>query len=388
MAAPVSAIVVGAGPGGLAAALALLGAGLRVTVVERAPALVPLGAGLTLFPNGLRVLDRIDDGLGAAVASVGCECREVVMCDDLGAALHVSRPTLRERFGFGMINLRWSDLTARLAARLPADALRLGVAVAAAEPRDDGVLVRFADGSSERVDVLVAADGVGSSLRPLVVDDGPPVYTGHASWRLLLPPRPDLLPPHRAAFYMARPDQPRRSVGLFDLGARLFVSAGALASVAPAGGPGARERVLAEFRGFAGEIAALFEAADDDAILERPLWDRPPARALVRGRIALLGDAAHPVEPSLGQGANLAFEDAWVLGRALAGVAAGDVPAALAAYERERLPRIAVVQAMSRRRSEASYEADALASARAALERLQGDPGAFEAWLYGYPPAS
>ena len=172
-----------------------------------------------------------------------------------------------------------------------------------------------------------------------------------------------------------------------NLGEHLFVSASAAAPARPADerGVGAQTRALAEFGAFAPEIAAIFAAASDATILERTLWARPPARALARGRIALLGDAAHPVEPSLGQGANLAFEDAMVLGRVLTDVAAADVPAALAAYERERLPRVVMVQAMSRQRSEAAFEADALAEARGALARLQGEPGALEAWLYGYP---
>lgn len=385
MSAPLSALVVGAGPGGLSAALALLGAGLRVTVVERAPAMVPVGAGLTLFPNGLRALDRIDPGLGAAIADAGRECRVVWIRDDLGALRDESRPTLRERFGYGLVNLRWSDLTARLAARLPPGVLRLGVALQRAEDRDDGAACELSDGTSERVDLLVAADGVHSSIRRLILDDGPAIDTGHLSWRILVPPRPDLLPPHHAAFYMPRPGQRPRSVGLFDLGEHLFVSASAAAPARPPGerGAGACARVLAEFESFAPELVALFADASDATILERTLWARPPARALARGRIALLGDAAHPVEPSLGQGANLAFEDAMVLGRVLAG--AVDIPAALAAYERERLPRVVMVQAMSRRRSEVAFEADALDGAREALARLQGEPGALEAWLYGYP---
>jgi salicylate hydroxylase len=145
-----------------------------------------------------------------------------------------------------------------------------------------------------------------------------------------------------------------------------------------------KSRVLEVFAGWAEPVQGVVEATDANDIVERPIYDRPPLQTWSQGRVTLLGDAAHPVVPVLGQGANTAFEDAWELGECLAH--APSIEAALARYENSRIQRTQVIQARSAFQGARSYDADAETFLRGVTQQAQMNQSEFEEWLYNYKP--
>jgi 2-polyprenyl-6-methoxyphenol hydroxylase-like FAD-dependent oxidoreductase len=335
------ALIIGGGIGGLATALSLRKAGLTVEVFERAPALEEVGAGIALWANGLRALDRL--GVGEAVRAAG-------RLHDGGAIRSANGRVLLDLAGFslpggegggwlGCMTHR-ADLLSVLADAVGASTVHTGREFQRLELRQDRVTAAFSDGSVAEGDVLVGADGIHSEVRASLQGPVPLRYAGYTVWRWV------------AAF-----DEARVLTGeTWGAGARFGqaalpgnrVYAYAAADAAPGGRGAAGERRELErlFGSWHDPIPALIEAADPEAILRHDCYDMRPLRAWGSGRCTLLGDAAHAMTPNLGQGACQALEDAVVLGRCVA--PGGDVSAALRAYERERRRRTARFQNRSR----------------------------------------
>lgn len=176
---------------------------------------------------------------------------------------------------------------------------------------------------------------------------------------------------------------------LVDVGAQaVFWSAGMLgAAPTEPGAPAAiHARVLEAFRDWPNPVPAMLAATDPHAIIERPLVDRPPLTRWSVGRVTLLGDAAHPMVPALGQGANTAFEDAVELAHCL--TTAPSIEGALTTYEAGRLPRTQVIQARSATQGSRAYDPDSERYLRGVAEQAQIGQDAFEQWLYGYRPGA
>ena len=340
------AIVIGGGIGGLCAGIALRRAGLAIVVCEAADAPREVGAGLALWPNALRALDRL--GLGGAVRALGTpDWRSGGIYDRRGAPLAIaSMRAIAARFGSPPLIVHRAEFQATLADALGRDHLLLGARLLRFAAGDDGaVTAHFADGRAVRGELLVGADGIRSIVRRPLAPDAAPRYAGYTAWRAIVP------------FDHARVATWGESWGR---GARFGVAPVGRDRVyffatanAPAGGD-RREllvdhqvALLERFGDWHAPIPALLAAAEPTAILRNDIEELPTLRAWGSGPVTLLGDAAHAMTPNLGQGACQAIEDAVALGDSLAG--GGDIATALRRYEAARRPRTATIQRLSRR---------------------------------------
>jgi 2-polyprenyl-6-methoxyphenol hydroxylase-like FAD-dependent oxidoreductase len=340
----VRVIVVGGGIAGLSAAIALRRTGNEVVVFERAPRIDPVGAGITLFANAMRALDRL--GVGEAVAARGAAATRSAILTWEGRELTRVPSDLLE----GTIALHRADLQAELAAA--GGDVRLGVEVAAVEQGADSVVAVAADGGEERADLLVGADGVNSVVRRAIADV-PIRYAGYTAWRGVSPAPVE-------AGRLTESWGVGERFGLVDIGRGLtywFATKNA-----PEGEPdepqGRKAEVVRRFAGWHEPIATVVEAADQSVILRNDVYYLEPLLRWSDGRVVLVGDAAHATTPGVGQGAAQAIEDAVVLADRLA--RSGDLAAALAEYGAIRRPRADAVLKMSRRADKAAQLANPL----------------------------
>ncbi|MFH8370110.1 FAD-dependent monooxygenase [Streptomyces sp. NPDC018031] len=337
------AVVIGAGIGGLTAAAALHHQGWTVTVLERAAALAPVGAGIALAPNALRALDTI--GLGDDIRALSAWQGDGGVRAPGGRWLSRtdSRAAAR-RFGGPLVLLHRATLIDLLLSRLPAGTLRTGSPATPAEAGGTGrpALVTTPTGEIG-ADLVVAADGIASPARRALFPGHPqPAYAGFTTWRMVVPGPDRPFAPHETwGRGMMWGSQPLKD-------GRVYAYAGA---VVPAGGraPDERAELLRRFGDWHHPVPDILAAADPATVLRHDVHTMAvPLPAYHRGRTALLGDAAHAMPPSLGQGGNQAVEDAVVLAHRLAAPGA-TVPDALAAYTRDRLPRTTDVTRRSAR---------------------------------------
>ncbi|RKH14471.1 FAD-dependent oxidoreductase [Corallococcus sp. CA047B] len=327
-------LIAGAGIGGLTLACALHRAGLRATVLERADALRQVGAGITVQMNASLALRRI--GLCDAVVAEGARVDETVLFDAKGARLtRMDVGALQRELDAPMVAVHRARLQSVLRAHVgPEDTVRLGVAVTGFQ--DDGarVTASLSDGTTVSGDVLVGADGLRSAVRTGLWGQQPTRYSGYTSWRGVCPAA-DLV----STGHLSETWGPGARFGIVPIGhGEVYWYATLNAPAGTEDAPGQTLAVLRErFAGWHAPIAALLDATSPDRVLRTDIHDRPPLRHWSRGRVTLLGDAAHPMTPNLGQGGCQAIEDAVVLAECLA--APGPVEDALRAYEARRVTR-------------------------------------------------
>jgi 2-polyprenyl-6-methoxyphenol hydroxylase-like FAD-dependent oxidoreductase len=324
----VRVLVVGGGIGGLATAIALARAGHEPLAFERASALEAVGAGIALSPNAVAALERL--GIADEVRRRGHAPRHAVVLNRRGQVLSELPYATR---GWEMLGVHRADLQEALVAALPAGALRLGSACTGFERRDDRVRVELAGGGREEGDVLIGADGIHSVVRSGLFGDEALRYSGYAAWRAVSERLPAVSEDRFSESW-----GPGARFGLVPIGdGRLYWF---VAEDAPDGSP-APDRPLEDLRRRLADwhdpIPAVLDATDESTLSRTFVYDRRPSKRWGEGRVTLVGDAAHPMTPNLGQGAAQALEDAVVLGRELSD--GGDPDAALRRYERRRLRR-------------------------------------------------
>lgn len=339
------ALIAGGGIAGLATGIALRNAGHEVDVFERTPDLREIGAGLMMWPNGTRALHAL--GVDARATPV----KRITLCSWRGRRLtEAPVDSMVERYGSEIAFIHRADLQAALAAALGRDALHLGGEVADFAEGHDRVEVRFRDGGVASGDLLVGADGLRSAVRRRLLGDGEPVYLGSTIWRGIVSGEGLGLRPGSGINWIGRGSE----FLAFYLSGNLVYWAGVTKE--PQGGrpgpEGHKHDVLDRFRSWVEPVPALLAATPEAAILRNDMYDRPPAKRWSRGRVTLVGDAAHPMTPNQGQGACQALEDAVAIGRSLHG--ASEPIGALGVYERERLRRANHVVRMSRQASRAT----------------------------------
>lgn len=330
-------VVVGAGLGGVAAAVGLHRLGHEVTLFERGAELREAGTGIVVMPNGLRALDELglaEDIRGHVPHATGGGLR-----DWRGRPLLVTDLTRAQQVIGTPVMIDRAELHRALRAPLPADVVRTTTPVERLEPGASGVTV-ISDGNPvARADAVIAADGIGSRLRGQLFPGHPGLRrTGRMDLRGMLPRPADLATDLLASQLVDR--RTGAMFGLFPVGdSRLYWFTDSVLDGTPPDADEAREQMLSLMADWHPLVTALIEATPPADIYVDPITRlAEPLPSFVSGRIALLGDAAHAMPPDLGQGASQAFEDAAALTRHLIDAEPADVAQRLLHYDAERRP--------------------------------------------------
>ena len=380
-----TAAVIGGGIGGLAAAAALTRAGIEASVYEQAPALGEVGAGVLIGPNGVRLLHRL--GLASAIDEVGGWVGEGSTYYRHDGTRVAPVMTTDSAGWAAMYGMHRADLVDVLSRAIPAGRVHPGhravsfdqsSAYGRGTPRPR---VSFENGAVAEADLVIAADGIHSTLRRFVTGQSTPVFSGSVAYRGVLDSArvPDW-PARVFQVWMGR----GRHIIVFPVRAGRMLN---FVCFVPADGemreswsaPGDPDALRAAFEGFAAPVTGLL--GQIDSTFWWGLYDREPLAEWTSGRLALLGDAAHPMLPHLGQGANQSIEDAFALAAVLKDATAADVPGALRRYAQVRRRRTDVVQANSRRNGERYDQVNRTADGR---DRELIDARTLRAWIYDY----
>ncbi len=393
-------LIAGGGIGGLTAALCCVQKGFDVQVIEQAEAWGEVGAGIQIPPNAMQVFQAL--GIQNEIAAkafkpvsietrMGRSGRRVFAFDLESDGL--------SRWGAPYFHIHRADYIDGLALALERQdkcTMTFGRRVAHFMTGDRRVEVILDNGKKISGDVLIAADGVHSTIRPKVTMGSQPQFTGHVAWRATVPMDAlgDLAPDPTACVWMGggrhavtyriRQGDLANFVGVVEQDTWTSDSWTQ---------KGEKSELVRDFAGWHPVIQTLIQKADPDHIFKWALLDHPPLETWVNDRVALLGDAAHPMLPFVAQGAAMAVEDAWVLAKCLA-ENSSDIPAALRNYETERKPRATRVQSASRRNQHIYHRGDAISQILAYGPMWIADkflPGFIPSrlnWLMGNPAAS
>ncbi|HEY1294879.1 MAG TPA: FAD-dependent monooxygenase [Chloroflexota bacterium] len=391
---PVRIAIIGGGIGGLTAARALRLCGFDPKVYEATPELKEIGAGVALHPNAMKALRSLE--LEMPVRAVAWESEYQVVRDGRSGRVLTKTPQrgyLDRRFGATGCTVHRADLLDILAAALPAGTVQLGARCMSIQSSDAGASAQFADGSEIEADVIVGADGIHSAVRASLIGSDAPKFTGKVCWRFLVPAQ---LIKHNPWSNYTLWIGPHGSVMVYP------VRCGELVNVVAHRDNDTwteeswtrecdRSEVLSNFEGWHESLLRLFVSSEPH--YKWALFERDPLPWWTRGRATLLGDAAHPMLPYLGQGAAQAIEDGCVLATALS-VVSDDPGAALRLYERSRLPRTTRVVLGARARGNNDQTPSRWTALKrdwliALSSRFGSDrTGRGFAWLYDYDAGS
>jgi len=374
-----TAVVAGGGIGGLAAAAALTRAGIEVSVYEQAPALGEVGAGVLIGPNSARLLHRL--GLGQALEASGGWVGE-------GSSYYrhdgtrVAPVMTTDSSGWAaMYGMHRADLVDLLCRAIPASRVHTGHRAVSFDQTPAKGRVTFENGAVAEADVVIAADGIHSALRRFVTAQAQPVFSGSAAYRGVIDAaRVPWWPPRIFQVWMGE----GKHVIVFPLRAGRLLN---FVCFVPAdretreswSAPGDPAALRPAFEGWAPPVTGLLKHVG--TTFWWGLYDREPLATWTSGRLALLGDAAHPMLPHLGQGANQGIEDAFALAAVLKGASAADAPAALRHYAQVRRRRTDIVQNNSRRNGERYDQVNRTAENR---DQEIVETRKLRAWIYDY----
>jgi len=342
--------IIGGGIGGVALASTLKHHGIQSRLFERAPAFGEVGAGIQMTPNAVKILRTL--GVFEELERVSFLPQNIVG-RNWKTGREMWRTPLAEDcprlYGAPFFHVHRADLHRVLLGTIDLDQTQLSTTCVGVHQDKDKAVVSFEDGSEYVADVVVGADGIHSVVRKSLFGEEPPRFTGNMCWRAVVPfdkPPFDIVTPD-SSFWLG----PNGHVVTY------YVSGGKAVNIVAVleskdwvveswNVRSTREELMAGYKGWHPNLQKLFSRADD--VFKWGLFDRDPMPCWTKGRVTLLGDAAHPMLPFLSQGAAMAIEDGFVLGGALAETAG--VPAALARYEALRRPRTSRVQLESRER--------------------------------------
>ena len=374
--------IVGGGIGGLAVANALAQRGADITVFEQAPALGEVGAGVFVYPNSLRQLERM--GFGERLKEVGGKIRPSSAYYRMDGSFVGPILTTDSTGWNGMYGMHRADLLSTLAGGVPADCIRTGHRCVGFHQNDSSATIEFDNGNVGEFDVVVAADGIQSVLQKYVVDPTPPEYAGCRAYRGLL--ESDKVPGWDVEAHQVWMGDGKHFMVFPVRAGKLLNYVGFVptkdATPESWSAVGDRDELAASFAGWDARVVDLLDKVE--TCFWWGLYDRRPLQSWTNGRLVLSGDAAHAMLPHLGQGANQAVEDAVALAIFLEGRQTADAPAALKRYEAFRRPRTDAVQAEARKnglRYDSKYES------LEQRDREIANSASMRKWMYDYDVA-
>jgi salicylate hydroxylase len=379
MSKPIRAAIVGGGISGLSAAHALARRGIDVTVYEQAAALGEVGAGVFTYPNTLRPLERM--GLGPAFARVGAKVGPGSEYYRMDGTL-VGKVLTTDSAGWnGMYGMHRADLLNIFANVLLASAVRTGHRCVGFEQDQRAAYVKFDNGNIAEADIVIACDGIHSTLQKFVVEPSPPEYSGSRAYRGLI--EATKLPNWRKEAHQiwmgdgkhfmvfpVRRGELLNYVGFVPTSTETIESWSAI---------GDRDELAASFAGWDSRVVELLDKVE--TCFWWGLYDRRPLAKWTNGRLLLLGDAAHAMLPHLGQGANQGIEDGVALAIFLEGRSADEVSGILPQFEKFRRERTDVVQAEARRNG---LRYDSRSGSLEERDKEIASSAIFRKWLYDY----
>jgi salicylate hydroxylase len=386
-------VVIGGGIGGLTAARALLRRGLDVRVYESSPELKEIGAGVALGPNAMKALRSLD--LEEPVRAIGYHAPAQLLRTWKGRMISKTDSTqAAQRFGANGCTIHRADLLDVLARSVPTEVVTLSARCESVTTGDTVAAARFTDGAEIEADVIIGADGIHSAVRTSLFGPDAPKFTGRICYRSVI----------AVAELPARRLEPYEGLWLGPHGTLVVygVRRGELVNIVAHYEDATyqheswiaecdRAEIQDRYRRWHASLQEIFAAGD--IWYKWALYDRDPIPAWTRGRTTILGDAAHPMLPYLGQGAGQAIEDGCVLAAALHQLGA-DPSAALQLYERSRRPRASRVVLTSRSRGDDNHLVSPIAALKrdvtiAVRKRLRADvTGRGEGWIAEYDAGS
>lgn len=340
------ALVIGGGIGGLSAALALRQVGMDVQVFEAVREIREVGAGITIWSNAVRALQQL--GLSDVLQTIGMPATSRVISTWRGEVLsHVRVDQLAQGLGAAILVCHRADVQRALLLACGEEHVTLNARCVECIQNEKVVYVRLEDGREIEGDLLVAADGVRSALRTQLFGARPLRYAGYMTWRGIASLEDEQIPVGVSSETWGCGSR----IGLIPLTqGRMYWFAG-LTTYERDGSEETEEqkklRMQKLFRGWHSPVEATIEATEPSTIIRAGIYEMEPLQRWCTGRVALLGDAAHPMTPNMGQGACQAIEDAVVLGKCLK--EEQDIPTALCHYEMRRIKRVQRVALQSRR---------------------------------------
>jgi 2-polyprenyl-6-methoxyphenol hydroxylase-like FAD-dependent oxidoreductase len=364
--------IVGAGIGGISTAIFLKKMGYDCRIYEQAPAFLPLGAGINFAPNGTRVFRAM--GLGDKMVQVGIQPR--IRSNrkwDSGEPFHVfNNLNNSEKYGSEFVAFHRAALHGMLVEAAGTETFQLGKHLTGLRSEQDFVELHFADGTKVQASAVIGADGLHSTVARATTGSKEPRYFGHTAYRAIVPteklrgrlPLTDYIRwwgPNQSYILAYCMKEDREEYNIVASGPEEID----MSELRPM--PVTSQKLLSNFQGFHSDALHVLENCQE--VVRWPMMIRPPERPWSRGRTTLLGDAAHPMTPHLGQGGGMAVEDAAIVARCIDRFEGRDIEQSFRLYEAVRFQRTADVQ---------------FASQENKIGRGERDP----AWLFGYDAMS
>lgn len=332
--------IIGAGPAGLALAIALRDQGIDAHIYEQAKAFRPIGASVTLSPNGIRSLAAIDTDIVQQLKQQGSQLNRFRIRTARGWPI-LNQPVKDDDYDQAFLAIRWYSIQEIMRAKLPPEILHLNHQLIHFDQNQQNVNLSFKNGETASVDLLIGADGIRSIVRKQLFGLEDPAYGGWMTWRGVQKYQHRLFPPHHTTIFAKR----GKTLILLDNG-QGYVS-WALEMTSPTlhrsqHPEAAKARVLQELSKWHPALQELINLTAADTIVERPVCEPLILPKWSDNRVTLVGDAAHPMAPFLGQGTNTTFEDVWALSTSLS--QQDNLEAAFEQYETSRIERAHTIQ--------------------------------------------